>query len=36
MASGMALTGFSTLPCGVDLVFIPLRLVGETWPVVSP
>ena len=36
IAMGIGLMGFSTLPCGVVLVFIPLVLVGDTWPVVRP
>src|SRR5439155_1451693 len=33
---GIGLIGYSTLPCGVHLAFIPLTLVGEHWPVVKP
>jgi hypothetical protein len=36
IAIGIGLIGFSTLPCGVLLVFIPFTLVGEHWPVVKP
>ena len=36
MAEVMGFRGDSTLPKGVLLVFIPRRLVGETWPVVRP
>ena len=36
IASGIGLIGLSTLPVGVLLVFMPLTLVGDTWPVVRP
>ena len=36
IADVMGLSGASTLPKGVLLVFIPMVLVGEIWPVVSP
>src|SRR6266566_3190170 len=35
-ASGIGFTGASILPNGMLFVFIPMRLVGEVWPVVSP
>ena len=36
IAEVIGLTGISTLPNGVLLVFMPSRLVGEICPVVSP
>ena len=36
IADVMGFKGCSTLPNGVLLVFIPTRLVGDTWPVVRP
>ena len=35
-ASKSGLTGRSIMPLGVDLDFLPLLAVGETWPVVRP
>ena len=35
-ANSHAETGASTEPCGVDGERVPLRDVGETWPLVSP
>jgi hypothetical protein len=31
-----ALTGVSSDPAGLDLVTLPISLVGENWPLVSP
>ena len=30
------LSGVSIEPCGLDLVLVPSRDVGEYWPLVSP
>ena len=34
MVSGMI--GVSTVPAGVDFVFLPNSEVGDAWPLVSP
>ena len=35
-AKAQGLAGRSTEPCGVEGVVVPMRLVGEYWPLVSP